>query len=302
MRQTREGCKCRCSIDRPNEVKMGLLTMTINELSKVVLHAAASNIHKSFHLDYHTAEDIASEAAAYALKGIQESGSLAVEKEWINKTIWKARNITKDRIKKLSNPDELLILDQSFVDENGKAFDDSPTLTKAAITKFATGNTTCELEKQENEQESRNLYKEERNREMQFVCNNYAQRSAGIFIARAFKHLSIADICKKFDTTPNAVSVIVSRIKEDVSIHKMIEVSASRTPIFASSATPLGGLGVSIFTRKSPTPHATRQIPRSSMAKLRGQSTSPGTLKSKRSPRTLPTISIFSCARRTSRG
>lgn len=228
MRQTREGCKCRCSIDRPNEVKMGLLTMTINELSKVVLHAAASNIHKSFHLDYHTAEDIASEAAAYALKGIQESGSLAVEKEWINKTIWKARNITKDRIKKLSNPDELLILDQSFVDENGKAFDDSPTLTKAAITKFATGNTTCELEKQENEQESRNLYKEERNREMQFVCNNYAQRSAGIFIARAFKHLSIADICKKFDTTPNAVSVIVSRIKEDVSIHKMIE-DAKRT-------------------------------------------------------------------------
>lgn len=197
--------------------------MTINELDKVVLHAAASNIHKSFHLDYHTAEDIASEAAAYALKGIQEFGSPVEEKEWTNKTIWKARNLTRDRIKKLTNPDELLILGQPFVDENGMAFEDHPTLVKIAMERFATA-TVCDLEMRENMQ----LHREKRDRKAQFVRSNYARRSADIFIAHALKHMSIADICKKFCTTPNAVSVTVSRINEDISITKMIN-EAKRT-------------------------------------------------------------------------
>lgn len=207
--------------------------MILGEIGKAVLHAAANNIHKSFHLDYHTAEDIASEAAAYALKGIQESGSPVDEREWRNKTIWKARNLTKDRIKKLTNHDELLILDLSLVDENGKEFDDSPTLTRSAMAKFVTDNTTCELERRENLKESINRRRKERNWAIQFVRNNCTQRSADIFIARTFFKMSIADICKKFDTTPNTVSVTVSRINEilsveDPTIERMID-EAKRT-------------------------------------------------------------------------
>lgn len=195
--------------------------MTLGELGKAVLHTAANNIHKRFHIDYHTAEDIASEAAAYALKGILESGSPVEKNEWRNKTIWKARNLAKDWIKQHADPDELLILDQPYVDENGKESEGSPALVKVAMQRFATA-TACELEEKENDRNASISIRTKIVWRKRFVRENYAPRSANIFIDYVFNRIPIADICKKFDTSPNTVSVTVSRINADLTLEELI--------------------------------------------------------------------------------